>query len=145
MAGAGPGRDGPGGEAAPPEPRFEVLGCEPEAGRWRVVFRVVNHGAPVVVHEAWVPHPRFRAPRESFDPPLRLAPGEARDLSFPVTADRSEGEVENAFLVLRVSRDGDAWRVFARISVDFSPDGAPLPRVSRVTVDGATLPGGGPA
>jgi hypothetical protein len=124
-----------------PHLRFEVVACRPgaRAGEWQVTWRVENLGQAVVIDSAWVPHGRFRGQgRVNFVPPRALPGGESALLELTVHADEAPGTlVENAFLILRVSLAGAAWRVFARMRIEFDASGAPRPVPELVTLQSA--------
>jgi hypothetical protein len=110
-------------------------GAQTPAGRWPVAWTIQNASAELVqIEEAWVPHGRFRAERERYDPPLQLAPRESARLDFEVAFDEEPGiEVENAFVIVRVLWQREAWRIFARLTVRAEDDGAPQPRVELIS------------
>jgi hypothetical protein len=41
--------------------------------------------------------------------------------------------VDNAYLILQVSTDGQAWRIFTRMRVEFDTQAAPRPIVEVIT------------
>ena len=83
---------------------------------------------------AWLPHGRFRGPRRRFEPPLALGPAGHADLELVVScAERPGTTVENAFLILGVRWRGAAWRIFARLAVEFDDQAAPRPRTELIT------------
>jgi hypothetical protein len=100
-----------------------------------VAWTIENASAEVMqIEEAWVPHGRFRAERERYDPPLQLVPGEMARLDFNVAFDEKPGvEVENAFVIVRVLWRDEAWRIFARLTVGAEDDGAPQPRIELIS------------
>jgi hypothetical protein len=93
---------------------------------------------PIWLNDAWVPHGRFRGDGHV---PLSLTvePGGSVRLELSVASAEPAGTVvENAFLILRMASGGQAWRVFARMRIEFDATGRPLPIVENVTVQSAT-------
>lgn len=125
------------GEAA--GPRLEMHPVGPAEGlgngRWRISWSAENPGlAPLVVHEAWLPHGRFRAHPRRFEPPIRLETGRPCDLTFEVACDEAPGTVvENGFILLRTSWEDAPWRVFVRVTVHVRVGGAPWPVTEAIT------------
>ena len=116
---------------ARPEVRIDVAACQRDNRRWRVAWRVHNDGAePLRLEDAWIPHGRFRG--DGHIPVLETIPaGETTLLTFMVTSDEPpETVVENAYLILR----GDAWRIFARMRVEFDAQALMRPIVETVTL-----------
>jgi hypothetical protein len=120
----------------PPRLRIDVADCRPadRPGAWHVSWRLTSEDErPLQVQEAWVPHGRFRG--EHRQALHHVVPeGETSVVELIVRAQEAAGTVvENAFLILRVARDGEHWRVFARMRVDFDAAGIPRPLVEVVT------------
>ncbi len=90
---------------------------------WLVTWRIGNGSAvPITVVEAWHPHGRFRSSRLRRS--LRLAPGAAAELELPARIDAKSGDrVENCFLILRVARGGERWRVLSRFTLIADDEG----------------------
>lgn len=99
---------------------------------WLVTWRIGNgSAAPMTVVEAWHPHGRFRSSRLRRS--LRIAPGAAADLELPARVDARPGErVENCFLILRVARRRERWRVLARFTLLLDQAGTPRARVEAI-------------
>jgi hypothetical protein len=122
--------------AVKPPVRIEVLSCErgDTAGQWRVTWLV--HGmvrCPLVIEDAWVPHGRFRGEGHVV-PGLEIGPGGTARLTLALTSAEAAGTVvENAFLIFRVHGSGRAWRVFARMRVEFDAQAHAMPIVESVT------------
>lgn len=106
-----------------PAVRVEVVGCAPEAapGHWRATWLIHNDGdAPIVVEDAWVPHGRFRGCDGHVSIDAEIAAGAAHRLTLSVASSEAAGTVvENAFLIVRLRDSEHAWRVFARMRVEF--------------------------
>jgi hypothetical protein len=82
------------------------------------------------LEDAWIPHGRFRGKGHI---PLSavIDPGASTRLDFVVSANEPPGTVvENAFLILRAG----AWRLFARMRVEFDDQARAMPMVEAVTV-----------
>ena len=109
-----------------------VESCRPAdaEGRWLVVWRVHNDAdEPLHIHDAWVPHGRFRGLQGHVPVNLVLVPGGSEALELLVSAAEAPGAlVENAFLILQTNQG----RVFARMRIEFGDQGM-RPRVMRVT------------
>jgi hypothetical protein len=87
---------------------------------------------PLRLEGAWVPHGRFRGDGHM---PLatEILPGESWRLTQEVTASEApETVVENAFLIIRLRRRDQAWRVFTRMRIEFKVDGVPVPVVEDI-------------
>ena len=114
-----------------------ALGCRPDTDhprRWHARWLVHNLVAePLELQAAWIPHGRFRGDGRV---PLagRIDPAASRELDFAVTASEPPGTVvPNAFLILRVTVQGKAWRIFVRMRIEFDADAVPNPVVEAVT------------
>lgn len=126
--------------------RIQVVGCradpDPDGrGRWRVTWEVHNDGPEAIsLQDAWIPHGRFRGPGH-LALSVAVPPGEPVRLEFSVATAGAPGEVvENAFLILQVSSPRAAWRVFARMRVEFDAGAQPRPIVEIVTSQSGALP-----
>jgi hypothetical protein len=123
--------------AVEPSVRIEVSSCRRcsmPVGRWRVAWLVHNDGSsPLRLEDAWIPHGRFRG--EGHVPlQIKIAPGAASRIELSVFSAEPPGTVvENAFVILRVRGAERAWRVFARMRVEFDDAGAAGPIVEAVT------------
>jgi hypothetical protein len=104
------------------------------AKAWQVTWRIRNEGpSAFTVREAWHPHARFRSSRLSRS--LRVNAGAEASLEVPARVDAAPGdEIEIGFLILRVRRGREEWRVLTRFSVRLDDDGMPRPRVAAVDV-----------
>ncbi len=87
------------------------------------------------LEDAWVPHGRFRGEGHvTLD--VQVPTGGETIVELTVSAAEAPGTVvENAFLILRLSGQSQAWRVFARMRVEFSASSM-LPVVEVVTAQG---------
>lgn len=99
---------------------------------WVVAWRIRNGGVkPFTVVEGWHPHGRFRSSRVRRS--LRVGPRASASLELPARVDAAPGEtVENCFLILRIARGRERWRVLARSTVRVDAAGTPLPTVEAV-------------
>lgn len=84
-------------------------------GSWRAIWIVRNSGSrPVRIERAWHPHGRFRSTRRRV--PVAVAAGHFATFALPVRTDVGDREtVENAFLIVEVSAEGERWRILARL------------------------------
>jgi hypothetical protein len=116
------------------EPLFIQSTAEP--GRWRAGWGVRNLSTePVQLMEAWLPHGKFRAAAQSLASLPQVAPGESAFLELYVACSEAPGtEVENAFLILRLTWREQAWRVLARLRVTFDEAGNPYQACEALTV-----------
>jgi len=94
-------------------------------GSWIVRWRLANDGdRPIRLLSAQHPHSQFRTPGTPVD--RDLAPGAATLVDLPVRFSESPGTiVENPFLIL-LFREGQTWRLLARVRVTAGPKGEPL-------------------
>jgi hypothetical protein len=106
-----------------------------QQGRWLGLWRLTNlTDATMEALESWLPHGRFQAPREAFDPVVSLPPHGGCVVSRIVAITAEPGEVvENAFLNLRVRAGGQEYRVLARMRVLRGDDGSIDAKVDAVT------------
>jgi len=111
---------------------------------WRITWSLTNLGADrLEILETWLPHDQFRAGRESFEPPLALAPRASTVLVSTVESPLGLSEtIENAFLILRTRSSGRNRRVFARLRVEHEGDGRIRPVIESLTTTKAgVVPG----
>jgi hypothetical protein len=126
----------------PVEPRVSVVVSDVHGvgeGHWQVTWTVHNNGPESLALEAaWIPHGRFRGEGRM---PLSgsLDAGAMMPLHFVVSAAESSGTVvENAFLILRVMHDGQAWRIFTRMRIEFDAQAVPTPVIELITTQPIT-------
>jgi hypothetical protein len=102
---------------------------------WTITWIVENLNAePLRLRDAWLPHGKFRSPRREFEPELVLGSGEETRIAFAVSAGEEAGIiVENCFVIMNVAWRGEAWRIFARITVTFEEGWAPSPGTVLIT------------
>jgi len=105
-----------------------------DAVRWVVTWALCNSGPSFLeLTDAWIPHGRFRGDGR-ISLAVAIAPGATHSQQFFVSADEAPGTVvENAFLILRVSIQGAAWRVFIRMRIAFDASAVPQPAVETIT------------
>jgi hypothetical protein len=122
----------------PVEPRVSVVVSDVRAladGRWQITWLVTNDGRePLALEAAWIPHGHFRGEGRM---PLsaRVNPGESSQMKFSVTARETPATtVENAFLILRATSEGQPWRIFTRMRIEFDAEAIPRPVVELITV-----------
>jgi hypothetical protein len=120
--------------AVGPQVRVDVDACRRDASRCSVRWRITNLGRQWLrLEDAWIPHGRFRG--DGHVPlSVEIAPGQSTRLELTVSASEPPGTiVENAFLILRVRTTAGAWRVFARMRIEFDAHAEPVPIVETVT------------
>ncbi|MPZ15951.1 MAG: hypothetical protein GEU73_16275 [Chloroflexi bacterium] len=121
-----------------PDLSVEPAGCSPgiAADQWSVAWTVSNASDDeLAITGAWLPHGQFRSPRRDFTPPLTIAVNERVRVEFLVRCREAPGTVvENAFVILTVEWQSQAWRIFARSRVRFDDSGAPQPATELITV-----------
>lgn len=83
--------------------------------------------------DARLPHGRFLSEFMQLDP-VRVLPSDGADLDALVACNGAQGDVvENAFLIVTMEWRQTRWRILARMTVRFGPDGAPRTATERVT------------
>ena len=102
-------------------------------GHWHVRWSVQNDAdRDITLVSARLPHDRFFAPEREVD--LRVPAGESRELEVDVACGEPPGSVvENVFLILRVQRDDESWRVLARLRVVVDAAGVPIDTCELIT------------
>jgi hypothetical protein len=112
-----------------PTVRVEQVAVQPGEvpGRWRVTWRIENHGdRPLTVLAARCPHGKFRSGEREFSVPVVLEANRSTAIELKVDCKESSGTVvENAFLILRVVWAGKPWLILARLRVLVNDAGAP--------------------
>jgi hypothetical protein len=105
------------------------------ADRWMVGWSIVNLGdAPLTILAARAPHGKFRADEKEFTPPVELASNQSGRIELEVlSSEAGGGEVENAFLILRVVSAGDRWLILARLRVYVNGEGKPATTTESIT------------
>ena len=129
------------------EPRVRVtqISCARCGEDWRVAWRIGNlTTSEMRLLDVRFPHGRFRSGlRELTD--FRVASSASMDLDAVVACQGRDGEVvENTFLITTVEWRKVLWRILARMTVRFAPDGSPDAATELVTVQrvGFSDPGG---
>ena len=99
----------------------------PDPSIWRFTWSVTNRDeGPLRILDAWLPHGRFRCPKQEMIPSRDINPGAEERLALPVKAHEEPGTVaENCYVILTVMRGDEQWRIFARLRVTFDGNGAP--------------------
>ena len=122
--------------AAPPlTVEFEAIRRRGDG--WLITWRIRNRGSVGVrVVEAWHPHARLRSSRLRRD--LAVPAKRSASLEMPARIDSKPGDmVENTFVILRVRRGREGWRVLARSRLRVDEAGIPRPEVERVDIERA--------
>ena len=132
-------------EAEEPRVRVTQIACARCGEDWRMAWRIDNLTASEMrLLDVRFPHGRFRSGlRELAD--VRVAPSASTDLEAMVACHGRDGEVvENTFLITTVEWRKVLWRILARMTVRFAPDGSPDAATELVTVQrvGFSDPGG---
>ena len=132
-------------EAEEPRVRVTQISCARCGEDWRMAWRIGNlTTSEMRLLDVRFPHGRFRSGfRELAD--FRVAPSASTDLEAVVACHGSDGEVvENTFLISTVEWRKVLWRILARMTVRFAPDGSPDAATELVTVQrvGFSDPGG---
>jgi hypothetical protein len=113
------------------QPNIQVQqdGSARAAGRdhWIMRWRIDNFGsAPLSVLAARLPHGKFRSDEKSFDPAIEIAAGDSGRIEIEARCAEPPGaEVENAFVILRVSQAGAPWLILARQRIHIDKEGTP--------------------
>jgi hypothetical protein len=118
-----------------PRAGIAVVSCVASGpGQWQTTWLIANEDdQPLRLEEAWVPHGRFRG-NGHVTLVTDIPVGESRRLALDVmAAEPPRTVVENAFLILRLTRANQSWRVFARMRIEFDAQSEPLPIVESIT------------
>lgn len=117
-----------------PDLRIEPIGdAEREGDAWRTSWRVINND-PLAIRcvSAVAPHAKFRSADTRLDFDVRG--GGVGTLTLLIHADGSpRSEIENAFVILRIERGEEQWRLLVRVRVPIDENGRPRPRVETMT------------
>jgi hypothetical protein len=116
-------------EASPPAVRLP-------ANRWSIAWTVRNKSSrPLEIHEIRMSHDQFRAEDMTVHPPLLIPGGSVGSISSVVGFDEPPGStLTYPFLILGAKWQGVPCRLFGRLRVESSADGAPHPMCEEVTV-----------
>jgi hypothetical protein len=100
--------------------RHRIMGC------WSIDWLVKNESANTLhILAVRLPHGQFKSDEQRFDPAIELISGERRKFQTFVHCDEPAGLVtENAFVIFPVNWLGEQWRVFVRLRVMMTSDGA---------------------
>ena len=122
------------------EPRVQIQqdGIAQAAGRdlWTMCWKIDNVASvPLQILAARLPHGKFRSEEKSIDPPLKIASGESRRIEIEARCAEAPGvEVENAFVILRVTHAGAPWLILARLRISIDNEGTPNSATELITV-----------
>jgi hypothetical protein len=122
------------------EPRVEVemTGASRSGGvdRWRTSWRIKNIGAAQLqILAARLPHGKFRAEEKNFEPSLDVLANESNSFEIEARCGEPPGaEVENGFVILRVTQEDALWLILVRVRVRVAADGAPSAATELITV-----------
>jgi hypothetical protein len=102
---------------------------------WSVGWLVENRGTDSLTLESVrLPHGQFKSGEERFEPALVLPPGEKTEVTTPVRCNEPAGLVtENGFVIFRVIWLSERWRIFVRMRVNVTHDGAPESETESIT------------
>lgn len=109
--------------------RHRSIGC------WSFRWNVTNTGGdPLIIVSARLPHSQFKSKECYLEPPLRLDSGQSGQFEVCVTCNEPAGLVtENAFVIFSAIWAGEAWRIFARISITVNAAGTPETETEMIT------------
>jgi hypothetical protein len=95
--------------------------------RWILTWEIRNLSpAPLAILAARLPHGQFRSLEQELSPAQTISPHQSAQLECAVECREEPGSVvENAFIILRVLRLDQPWRIFVRLRVTF--DAAAVP------------------
>ena len=125
------------------EPRVEVeMAGADKTGvpkRWRTVWNIKNLGvASLRILAARLPHGKFRSEEKTFAPPLDIPTNENGRIEIDARCGEPPGaEIENAFVILRVTQESSRWLVLARLRIRIDADGMPKSATELITVQPA--------
>jgi hypothetical protein len=104
--------------------------------RWRVEWKIDNLGeAALNILAARLPHGKFRSDEKLFDPPLEVATHQSSRFEVEARCAEAPGaEVENAFVILRVTQDGAPRLILARLRIRIDDQGTPNSVTELITV-----------
>lgn len=102
---------------------------------WNIRWEVKNLGADALKFvSARLPHGQFKSDERHFTPTLELAKGASEQFQSLVQCEEPAGLVtENAFVIFHCQWRGEAWRVFVRMRVNVTADGAPETATELIT------------
>jgi hypothetical protein len=102
---------------------------------WNIRWQVENLGGDALeIVSARLPHGQFKSAEQHFAPALELAAGASEQFQCLVQCEEPAGLVtENAFVIFHCQWRGDAWRIFIRIRVTVTADGAPETATELIT------------
>ena len=102
---------------------------------WNIRWQVENLGADALeIFSARLPHGQFKSNEQHFTPALELAAGASKRFYCLVHCDEPAGLVtKNAFVIFHCQWRGEAWRIFIRIGVTVTADGAPATATELIT------------
>jgi hypothetical protein len=106
------------------------------AKRWSISWTIRNQSpCPLEIHELRIPHDQFRAEDMTVHPPFLIPGSSVGSLSSVVEFDEPPGStLTYPFLILRAKWHGVPCRLFGRLRVESSADGAPHPICEEVTI-----------
>lgn len=117
-----------------------------DRGQWRIVWRVGNRNPSLLqLTAARLPHGKFRGPEKVFAPALELAAGQSTEIELSVVCNEAAGTIiENAFVIMRATREQAHWRIFVRLRVTVDESGVPQAVTESITTqrEGFSIHGG---
>jgi hypothetical protein len=104
--------------------------------RWRVEWKIDNLGdAPLSILAVRLPHGKFRSDEKLSDPPLEVAAHQSGRFEVEARCAEAPGaEVENAFVILRITQNGAPWLILARLRIRIDDHGTPNGVTELITV-----------
>jgi hypothetical protein len=110
--------------------------------RWKVRWRITNHGDPLHLTAIAAPHGKFRSPDHAID--VALAAGGSFEPQLEIgSAEPAGSEIENTFLIITGEAEAKTWRILARMRVRVGADGVPHPVTERIDVQEVNFSGQG--
>lgn len=129
--------------ASGPEIELRQLSAERngEGDSWKIGWRLKNRGPRGLrIQAVRLPHGQFKSEKIPFEPAIDLRPDEETQFQTLVRCDEPPGDVtENAFVIFYVIWLNEPWRVFVRIRVVVSFDGAPQATTELITTQRAAF------
>jgi hypothetical protein len=111
------------------------LARDAPTNRWNIRWQVDNLGTDALkIVSLRLPHGQFKSDEQHFTPALELAKGASEQFQCLVQCEEPAGLVtENAFVIFHCQWRGEAWRIFIRMRVTVTANGAPETATELIT------------